>query len=51
MAANTTKLARANGVGLAYQEVGQGILPGATHCDINMLPALSAAISPFLDAA
>jgi hypothetical protein len=27
------------------------ILPGATHYDINVLPALSAAVIPFLDGA
>jgi hypothetical protein len=27
------------------------ILPGATHYDINVVPALAAAVTPFLDGA
>ena len=25
------------------------ILPGATHCDINLAPALAATVNPFLE--
>ena len=59
MPATTNNLARVNGIELGYQIVGKNrsgmthhrlaILPGLMHYGINVAPALSAAVIPFLE--
>jgi hypothetical protein len=58
MPTKTSGVARVNGIELGYQVVGEGeslILLhgglGVTHYDINVVPALSTAVIPFLDGA